>query len=214
MVEIAEIHNALIAIDTHRLQTLIQSAIDAGMPAGDILNQGLITAMDVVGERMEAGDMFIPEVLMCAKAMGAAIDILKPHLTADEASFKGRIVIGTVKGDLHDIGKNLVAMMLKGGGFDVINLGVDVAPETFLDAVRTHTPHILALSALLTTTIPMMQETITAIENSGLRDRVAIIVGGAPVNREFAERIGADGYAADAGGALKLLKERMKEIAA
>ncbi|WP_419658941.1 MtbC: dimethylamine corrinoid protein [Desulfosarcina variabilis str. Montpellier] len=214
MVKITDIHNALIAIDSHRLQTLIQSAIEGGIPAREILKQGLIAAMDVVGERMENGEMFIPEVLMCAKAMESGINILKPYLTAEETESKGRIVIGTVKGDLHDIGKNLVAMMLKGGGYEVINLGVDVTPETFADAVRTHNPHVLALSALLTTTMPMMRETIAAVENSGLRDRVAIIVGGAPVNRAFAEQIGADGYAADAGGALKLLKQHMKQIAA
>ena len=214
MVDTAEIRDALIAIDSHRLETLVQAAVDGGMPAGDILNQGLIAAMDIVGERMEKGEMFIPEVLMCAKAMGAAITVLKPMLAAEKAASQGRVLIGTVKGDLHDIGKNLVAMMLKGGGFEVINLGVDVAPETFVESVRAHRPHILALSALLTTTMPMMHETIRALENSGVRETVAVIVGGAPINREFAERIGADGYAADAGGALKLIKRRLRETVA
>ena len=214
MVNTAEIRDALIAIDSRRLEALVQAAVDAGMPAGDILKQGLIAAMDIVGERMEKGEMFIPEVLMCAKAMGAAIAVLRPMLAAEKAEFQGRVLIGTVKGDLHDIGKNLVAMMLTGGGFEVINLGVDVAPETFVENVRTHRPNVLALSALLTTTMPMMHETIRALENSGLRETVAVIVGGAPINRAFVERIGADGYAADAGGALKLIKHRLKETAA
>lgn len=214
MVDIADIRGALIAIAPHRLQTLVLSAIGDGIPAGEILNQGLIAAMDVVGERMEKGEMFIPEVLMCAKAMGTAVEVLKPLLTAEEADLKGRVLIGTVKGDLHDIGKNLVAMMLKGGGFDVVNLGVDVSPDSFVDAVRTHRPHFLALSALLTTTMPMMRETIAAIEISGLRDQVMIVIGGAPVNQAFAKQIGADGYAADAGSALKLINHRVKLISA
>jgi 5-methyltetrahydrofolate--homocysteine methyltransferase len=143
---------------------------------------------------------------MCAKAMGEAISILKPHLSAEDSSASARIVIGTVKGDLHDIGKNLVAMMLQSGGFEVINLGVDVAPEAFVDSLQEHQPHVLALSALLTTTMPMLGETIEAVKQSGLRSVVKIVVGGAPVSKEFALSIGADGYAPDAGGALKLLK--------
>jgi 5-methyltetrahydrofolate--homocysteine methyltransferase len=206
MTDFKDIRNALVAVEVDRLTGLVQSAIDEGLPAKDILNQGLIAAMDIVGEKMEKGDMYIPEVLMCAKAMGEAIGILKPFLSAEESNAAGRIVIGTVKGDLHDIGKNLVAMMLQSGGFEVINLGVDVAPETFVESLREHQPHILGLSALLTTTMPMIGETITAIENSGLRSGVKIIVGGAPINRDFATQIGADAYAADAGGALKLVK--------
>jgi 5-methyltetrahydrofolate--homocysteine methyltransferase len=206
MTDIKQISEALVAIDGEGLKTLVQTALDEGLPAKDILNQGLIAAMDIVGEKMENGDMFIPEVLMCAKAMGEAIAILKPHLSADESSASARVVIGTVKGDLHDIGKNLVAMMLQSGGFEVINLGVDVAPETFVDGLRAHQPHVLALSALLTTTMPMLGETIAAVKQSGLRQTVKIVVGGAPVNKEFAVSIGADGYAPDAGGALKLIK--------
>jgi len=210
MVDIIAIREALAAIQTDRLNVLVQTAIDQGVPAKDILNQGLIAGMDIVGERMESGDMFIPEVLMCAKAMGEAIAILKPHLSAEESSASARVVIGTVKGDLHDIGKNLVSMMLQSGGFEVINLGVDVAPEAFVDSLRAHQPHILALSALLTTTMPMLGQTIAAVKESGLRAMVKIVVGGAPVNKEFAQSIGADGYAPDAGGALKLLKSMVK----
>jgi len=210
MTDINQISEALVAIESDRLKTLVQAALDQGLPAKDILNQGLISAMDIVGDRMEKGDMFIPEVLMCAKAMSEAIGILKPHLSAEESSAAARIVIGTVKGDLHDIGKNLVAMMLQSGGFEVINLGVDVAPEAFVDSLREHQPHVLALSALLTTTMPMLGETIAAVKKSDLRSKVKIVVGGAPVNKEFALSIGADGYAPDAGGALKLLKSMVR----
>jgi 5-methyltetrahydrofolate--homocysteine methyltransferase len=206
MTDIKQISEALVAIESDRLKTLVQGALDQGLPAKAILDQGLVAAMDIVGEKMEKGDMFIPEVLMCAKAMGEAIAILKPHLSAEESSASARVVIGTVKGDLHDIGKNLVAMMLQSGGFEVVNLGIDVAPEAFVDSLREHQPHVLALSALLTTTMPMLGATIEAVEQSGLRSMVKIVVGGAPVNKEFALSIGADGYAPDAGGALKLFK--------
>jgi 5-methyltetrahydrofolate--homocysteine methyltransferase len=194
MTDFVEIRDALVAIETDRLWGLVQAGIDQGLPAKDILDHGLIAAMDIVGEKMETGDMFIPEVLMCAKAMGEAIGHLKPLLSADESNAAGRVVIGTVKGDVHDIGKNLVTLMVQGGGFDVVNLGVDVAPETFVESIREHRPHVIGLSALLTTTMPMMRETIEAIEISGLRSKVKIIVGGAPVNQIFAAQIGADGY--------------------
>jgi 5-methyltetrahydrofolate--homocysteine methyltransferase len=206
MTDTEPIREALLAMEGDRLKTLVQEALEQGLPAKDILNRGLIAAMDIVGDKMEKGDMFIPEVLMCARVMGEAIGILKPHLSAEESSASSRVVIGTVKGDLHDIGKNLVAMMLQSGGFEVVNLGIDVAPEAFVESLREHRPHILALSALLTTTMPMLGETIEAVKKSGLRSSVTIVVGGAPVNKEFARSIGADGYAPDAGGALKLLK--------
>ena len=211
MVDIKAIREALADIQTDRLGALVQSALDQGLPARDILDQGLIAAMDVVGGKMERGDVFIPEVLMCARAMGDAVGLLKPHLSAVESSTVGRIVIGTVKGDLHDIGKNLVAMMLQGGGCEVVDLGIDVAPETFVAAIREHQPHIVGLSALLTTTMPMLGETVAAVEASGLRSGVDIIVGGAPVNPDYAALIGADGYAADAGGALKLVRGLMSK---
>jgi 5-methyltetrahydrofolate--homocysteine methyltransferase len=162
--------------------------------------------MDIVGERMESGDMFIPEVLMAAQAMSAAVEILKPLLTEDDASAKGRVVIGTVKGDLHDIGKNLVAMMMESAGLEVSDLGVDVAPEEFLAAIEEKNANILCMSALLTTTMPMMRRTIQTVSDKGLRDRVKIMVGGAPVSQSYAREIQADAWAPDAGAAAKTAK--------
>ncbi len=206
MTEINEIKEALIAIETDRLMELVRSGIDEGLPAKAILNDGLIAAMDVIGDKMESGDMFIPEVLKCARAMGTALGVLKPHLSVDGSDTAGKVVIGTVKGDLHDIGKNLVAMMLESGGFEVINIGIDVAPEKFVESIQEHKPKIIAISALLTTTMPMMKGTIETIDRNGGRSGAKIIVGGAPVTKTFAEEIGADGYAADAGAAVKLSK--------
>ena len=176
------------------------------MAADTILQDGLIAGMDVVGSRMESGEMFIPEVLMAGMAMGQVVERLKPLLTGGGASSNGKIVIGTVKGDLHDIGKNLVVMMLESGGFEVIDLGVDVEPEVFMDAIRDKQPNILALSALLTTTMPWMRKTVEMVASSDLRNKVKIIVGGAPVSDDFAREIGADAYAADAGSASKVAK--------
>jgi 5-methyltetrahydrofolate--homocysteine methyltransferase len=162
--------------------------------------------MDIVGEKMESGDMFIPEVLMSAQAMSISVEILKPLLAEGESSSAGKVVIGTVKGDLHDIGKNLVVMMMESAGFEVIDLGVDVDPAKFVEAIKVNKPNIVGLSALLTTTMPMMKKSIQSIEESGLRDSLKIIVGGAPVNKAFADEIGADGYAPDAGSASKMAK--------
>ena len=193
--------------DDGNLVTLVQEALDSGRPASEILNDELIVGMDLVGEKMGIGEMFIPEVLMTARAMGIAVEVLKPHLAEGETGSVGTIVIGTVKGDLHDIGKNLVAMMFESAGFEVIDLGVDVEPEIFVEAIKKNEPDILALSALLTTTMPMVEKSIESIIEAGLRDRLKIIVGGAPVNQEFADTIGADGYAPDAGSASRLAKE-------
>lgn len=200
------IMDALIACDAAEVKSLVQASLDGGNSAKDILNQGLIAGMDVVGEKMENGDMFIPEVLMAAQAMGAAVEILKPLLGEDASAAKGRVVIGTVKGDLHDIGKNLVAMMLESAGLEVTDLGVDIAPEAFVTAVQEKRASILCMSALLTTTMPMMEKTVEAMTESGLRDQIKIMVGGAPVTQSFADTIGADVYAADAGAAAKAAK--------
>jgi 5-methyltetrahydrofolate--homocysteine methyltransferase len=210
MVDMNKIQEALVAADANRLCELVQSGIDQGLPAKDILNQGLIPAMDVVGERMESGEMFIPEVLMSANAMRQAVGILQPLLSAEDSSSAGKVVIGTVKGDLHDIGKNLVAMMMESAGFEVVNLGIDVAPEAFAAAVEENRPDIVALSALLTTTMGMIRNSIAVLQQKGLRDQVKVIIGGAPVSQNFADEVGADGYAADAGGAAKLAKSLMK----
>lgn len=205
----SDLHNiteTLITGDGDKLLELVQAALDAGTPAKDILQKALIVGMDIVGEKMESGDMFIPEVLMSAQAMSMSVEILKPLLAEGDSSSAGKVIIGTVKGDLHDIGKNLVAMMMESAGFEVIDLGVDVAPEKFVEAIKTHRPTVVGLSALLTTTMPMMKKSIMSIEESGLRDTLKIIVGGAPVNQAFADEIGADGYAPDAGAASKLAK--------
>jgi 5-methyltetrahydrofolate--homocysteine methyltransferase len=206
MYDFKAIAEALIACDEERVINLVERGLSQGVPAKDLLNQGLIVGMDLVGERMEKEEMFIPEVLMAAKAMSSAVGILKPQLAEGDVGVKGRVVIGTVKGDLHDIGKNLVAMMLESAGLEVHNLGVDIPPDKFVEAVKATEANVLALSALLTTTMPMMKETIGALTKAGIRDKVKIIVGGAPVNQAFADQIGADGFAADAGSASRLAK--------
>lgn len=198
--------DSLIEFDEAKVLKLVQNGLDEGVAAKEILNQGLIAGMDIVGEKMENEDMFIPEVLMAAKVMSAAVGILKPLLAEEDMSAMGRVIIGTVKGDLHDIGKNLVAMMLESAGFEVYNLGVDISPDKFVSEVNEKNANMVCLSALLTTTMPMMKKTIDAVVESGLRDRVKIMVGGAPVTKNYANEIGADGYAPDAGSATKLAK--------
>ena len=211
MSQLSAITETLIAGDGELLQQMVRQALDGGVPATEILNDGLISGMDIVGEKMESGDMFIPEVLMAAQAMGESVEILKPLLGDGESSKVGKVVLGTVKGDLHDIGKNLVKMMMESAGFETIDLGVDIAPEDFVKAIVENQPDIVGLSALLTTTMPMMKRSIETIEESGLRRNLKIIVGGAPVNQAFADEIGADGYAPDAGSASKLAKTLLKK---
>ena len=197
---------ALVACDAGKLTDLVNKAVAEKTPASDILNKGLIAGMDIVGEKMESGDMFIPEVLMAARAMAECVTILKPLLGEGEGDAGASVIIGTVKGDLHDIGKNLVAMMMESAGMEVHNLGVDIAPENFVAQIKEKNAKIVCLSALLTTTMPMMKQTVDAIVEAGMRDQVKILVGGAPVTQSFAEEIGADGFAADAGAASKLAK--------
>jgi len=206
MSDLKVITETLISGDGEQLEQLVQKALDSGTGANDILQNALISGMDIVGEKMESGDMFIPEVLMAAQAMSGAVEILKPLLAEGDSISAGTVVIGTVKGDLHDIGKNLVVMMMESAGFKVIDLGVDVEPEKFVEAIKQNQPKIVGLSALLTTTMPMMKKSIDVIKESGLRESVKILVGGAPVNQAFAEEIGADGYAPDAGSASKMAK--------
>ncbi len=206
MSDLRRISEALIAMNEKKVKELVREALDKGVLPKEILNEGLIPGMDIVGEKMESGDMFIPEVLMSAKAMSAAVEILKPLLGDEGLTAAGKVVIGTVKGDLHDIGKNLVVMMLESAGFEVHNLGVDIRPEDFVKAIKEKEPNLLALSALLTTTMSMMKQTIDAVTESGLRERVKVMIGGAPVTQKFADEIGADGYAPDAGSANKLAK--------
>ena len=189
------------------VKKLTQEALDKGAAAKDVLDNGLLAGMDVVGMRFKAGDMFIPEVLLCARTMHAAMDILKPLLSDADAAGAGTVVIGTVEGDLHDIGKNLVAMMMQGSGFKVIDLGVNLKPQAFVDAVKEHKPDIIGMSALLTTTMPKMEETIIALKEAGLRDQVKIMAGGAPVTQDFVDKIGADAYGANAASASDKAKE-------
>ena len=208
MTDLNQITEAVIKGEEQEVVGLVQKALSAGNKPGDVL-KSLIGGMDVVGERMQSGDMFIPEVLMSARSMSAAVDILKPLLGEEAVSAVGKVVIGTVKGDLHDIGKNLVKMMLESAGFEVTDLGVDVTPEKFVQAVQEKSADLVALSALLTTTMPMMKVTIDALIENGVREKVKVLVGGAPLTQKFAEAIGADGYAADAGSATQLAKGLM-----
>jgi len=185
----------------------VQQNLDDGTPAQEILNHGLIAAMDIVGHKMEQEEMFIPEVLRAAKTMEAGLALLQPHLAVGDMKVSGTVVIGTVKGDLHDIGKNLVAMLLASAGFQVVDAGINVGADTFVEKVKEANADFLGMSALLTTTMPQMQETLKALETAGLRQQVRVLVGGAPVTQGWADQIGADGYASDAGAAIKVAKE-------
>ena len=184
----------------------VQVALDAQIDPGVILNQGMISAMQEVGRLFEEGEYFVPEMLIAARAMQDGLALLKPHLVQANVQSAGKVVVGTVKGDLHDIGKNLVTMMLEGAAFEIVDLGVDVPPEKFVEAVKAHQPKLVGLSALLTTTMPSMRTTIDALKAAGVRDQVKVIVGGAPVTETFAHDIGADGFAPDASHAVKLAK--------
>jgi 5-methyltetrahydrofolate--homocysteine methyltransferase len=201
-----EIAEVLYAGRVDDVASLTRQALAEGHRAQDVLNQGLLPGMEKVGKDFREEILFLPEVLLTAKAMHAAMDILKPLLIEAEGPTLGTLVMGTVQGDIHDIGKNLVIMMMQGAGIEVIDLGIDVPPERFVEAVSEYSPPILGMSALLTTTVEQMGMTIQALERAGLRDRAKIMVGGAPVTREFAEQIGADGYAPDAMGAVDLAR--------
>jgi len=206
MADFQNIIDTLVEGDENKLIGLTQSALDEGISAKELLDNGLMAGMGIVGERMESEDMFIPEVLRSAKSMTAVINnLLKPLLAEGDVSAAGKVIIGTVKGDLHDIGKNLVAMMLESAGFEVYNLGADILPEKFVEEIRDKNADILCLSALLTTTMPMMKVTIDALTKSDLRENV-----GAPVTQDFADQIGADGYAHDAGSATRLAKSLLQ----
>jgi len=184
----------------------VQAALGAGIAPGVILNEGMIPAMSEVGQLFEDGEYFVPEMLISARAMQAGLAVLKPYLVASGIEPLGTVVIGTVQGDMHDIGKNLVTMMLEGAGFAVIDLGVDVKPESFIESVRQNKPQVVAMSALLTTTMPKMEVTLEAMRQAGVLENVKVMVGGAPVTPEFAKKIGAHGYASDASQAATLAK--------
>ncbi len=206
-----EICNAVVNGDEAKVKELTQKLIDAGSDPLDIINKGLIAGMDVVGPRFKNGEMFVPEVLMAAKVMGSGVKIVKTVMADDEMPSNGIFVIGTVEGDLHDIGKNLVAMLVESAGFKVINLGIDLSAEAFVNAVKEHNPDILGLSALLTTTMKNMKDVIDALKEAGLKDKVKVIIGGAPITQSFADEIGADGFASDAASAAELCKKMLAE---
>jgi 5-methyltetrahydrofolate--homocysteine methyltransferase len=203
---IQEIREAVIEGQAKTVVPKVEQALNEGLAADTILQDALIDAMSEVGRLFEEGEFFVPEMLIAARAMSAALDILKPLLVEQGVNPLGKVAIGTVKGDLHDIGKSLVAMMLEGAGFEIVDLGVDVTPEKFIEALQDGA-QIVAMSALLTTTMPNMKVTIEAIEQAGLRDKTIIMVGGAPVTQAYADEIGADGYAPDASAAVRKARE-------
>jgi 5-methyltetrahydrofolate--homocysteine methyltransferase len=188
----------------------VESALSTGTDADEILNQGLVPAMDLVGEKFGEGEYFIPQVLWAAKAMQAGMDLLRPHFAEDRDTDKGRIIIGTAKGDIHDIGKNLVGMMLEGAGFQVVDLGVDVDPVRFVDTAEQENGRIIAVSALLTTTMPAMADVVSLVRERGLTTKV--MIGGAPVDEAFREEIGADGYGTDAVDAVRKVRDMLKAV--
>lgn len=207
MADFQGLADAVINGDRDTVTKLTQEAIDEGADIEIIINDGLIAGMNVVGEKFKNNEFYVPEVLIAARAMHGGMDLVKPLLAAADIKAKGKVAIGTVKGDLHDIGKNLVAMMLEGGGYDVVDLEVDVAPETFVKTAVEQDCHVIALSALLTTTMPGMKDTVDAVKEAGLGGKVKVIIGGAPVTQNYADEIGADGYAPDAASAVDLVAQ-------
>ncbi len=209
-----QIYNGILEGDSQTVTENVQAALHAGVAPGTILNEGMIAAMKEVGNRFEIGDYFVPEMLIAARAMKDGLAILKPRLAGENIPTAGKIIIGTVKGDLHDIGKNLVSMMMEGAGFEVRDLGTDVAPEKYVEVVRDESGSngivLLGMSALLTTTMPNMKTTIEALKSAGLRDKVKVIIGAAPITEAYAQQIGADGYAPDASRAVSTAETLMK----
>lgn len=206
MADIERLYDAILTGKLEIAKTVTNEAIAEGLDPQSIINQYMAPAMEEIGKRFEEGQAFVPELLMAARAMKGALDLLKPLLKGNASARQGKVVIGTVKGDLHDIGKNLVASMLEGCGFEVINLGVDISSDKFVKAVRENEAQIVCLSALLTTTMNYMQEVIQALEQGGVRQQVKVMIGGAPVSEAFARQIGADGYSDNANSAVSLAK--------
>lgn len=213
MADLRKLYEAVLNGDNKTSVVITKEAIAEHIDPMELITKHMIPAMDEVGRRFECSDYFVPELLLSARAMKSALELLRPLLAATGAQPVGRVVIGTVKGDLHDIGKNLVASMLEGSGFEVHDLGTDVAPETFIQAVQEHHAHLVCLSALLTVTMPAMEATIAALENAGLRGKVKILVGGAPVTQKYAQQIGADGYGENANTAVTLARRMIAEAA-
>jgi len=207
MADLQALADAVIGGKRDDVAQITQAAVDEGVSAEQIINEGLIAGMSVVGTKFKNNEFYVPEVLIAARAMHAGMDIIKPLLAESGVEPRGVVAIGTVKGDLHDIGKNLVAMMLEGGGYEVIDLEVDVSAEKFVEVVQDKGAQAIALSALLTTTMPAMKDTIDALSEAGVRDQVKVMIGGAPVTQNYADEIGADGYAADAASAVDKANE-------
>lgn len=209
MEKLSELHNAILTGDAKTARALTEEALASDVDPEELVTKYMIPAMDEVGRRFEANEYFVPELLISARAMKGALELIKPLLVAKGTKPMGKVAVGTVKGDLHDIGKNLVAAMLEGGGFEVIDLGVDVAPEKFIAAVTEQQVNIVAMSALLTTTMPSMKTTIEALAAAGVREKVKIMVGGAPITQQFADEIGSDGFGDNASAAVTLARKLM-----
>jgi len=206
MVDLNNVSEALQRGDAEKVGELVKKALEEKLTPKEILENGLIKGMDIIGAKFKKNEVYVPEVLIAARAMHAGMDILRPKLVETGVKNIGKVAIGTVKGDLHDIGKNLVKMMLEGAGFEVIDLGTDVSEDKFVEAVKVHQPNIVGMSALLTTTMVNMPEVIKALEAAGLRDKVKIMIGGAPITQNYADQIGADGYSPDAASAVDSAK--------
>jgi 5-methyltetrahydrofolate--homocysteine methyltransferase len=207
MPDLKKLYESVVSGDAKTTQAITKEALAAGVDPLTLVNDHMVPAMDEVGRRFEANEYFVPELLISARAMKAALELIRPLLVARGDKPVGRVAIGTVKGDLHDIGKNLVASLLEGGGFEVIDLGVNVSPEKFIETVNSKQANIIAMSALLTTTMPSMKTTIDALKQAGVRDKVKVLIGGAPITQKYAEEIGADGYSENAVGAVALAKK-------
>lgn len=214
MTDLSKLHDAVLNGDAKTAVAVTKEALDAGADPMELVTKYMIPAMDEVGRRFECEEYFVPELLLAARAMKGSLELIRPLLAERGAEPVGRVVIGTVKGDLHDIGKNLVASMLEGAGFEVIDLGADVPPEKFVTTAQEKNADIIALSALLTVTMPMMKNTIAEVERAGMRNRIKIIVGGAPVTEQYAREIGADGYSDNASGAVQLARSLVSRKAA
>jgi 5-methyltetrahydrofolate--homocysteine methyltransferase len=209
---LTEIAASVEAGDSAKIKELTRKALSQGHCPEKILDDGLVQGMSAVGEKFKSNEVFIPEVLIASRAMNVGLEILRPLFSSDRAHLRGRIILATVKGDLHDIGKKIVGMMLEGAGYEVIDLGIDVSMGNIVRAIKTNRPSVLGLSALLTTTMSYMREVVEAVEHAGLRRRVRIAIGGAPVTRSYADEIGADGYAPDAASALELVKRLLSKV--
>ena len=214
MAQVSALYQAIVNGNDKQARAATEEALAAGVAPMELIQQSMVPAMDEVGRLFEAQDYFVPELLLAARAMKSALVLIKPLLSASGQKMAVRVVIGTVKGDLHDIGKNIVASMLEGGGFEVIDLGTDVSPQSFVAAVEKRQPQIVCMSALLTVTMPAMKLVIDALKTAGLRTQVKVLIGGAPVTRQYAEEIGADGYCDNAGAAVGLVKHLLAKEAA